>query len=61
MEAYHSGIHKSKYWEPTLEDALDLFAKVSRIGALVFHNSFGDNSKIPDRDANLDYGGNFAN
>ena len=61
VEAYHSGIHKTKYWEPTLEDALDLCAKVSRIAAIVFHNSFGDNAKMPDRDASLDYGANFAN
>lgn len=60
-QAYQSGIHKSKYWEPTLEDALDLCAKVSRIAAIVFHNSFGDNSKIPDRDPNLDYSANYAN
>ena len=60
-EAYQSGIHKTKYWEPTLEDALDLCAKVSRIAAIVFHNCFGDNSKIPDRNANLDYGANYAN
>lgn len=41
-QAYRSGVHKSKYWESTLEDALDVCAKVSRIAAIVFHNSFGD-------------------
>lgn len=61
VQAYQSGIHKSKYWEPTLEDALDLCAKVSRIAALVFHNTYGDNSKVPARDPNLDYGANYAN
>ena len=60
-EAYQNGIHKTKYWEPTLEDALDLCAKVSRIAAIVFHNCFGDNSKIPDRNPALDYGANFSN
>jgi len=34
--AYREGIHKSKYWEPTFEDALDVCAKVSRIAAIVF-------------------------
>lgn len=36
VKAYHGGVHKSKYWESTFEDALDVCAKVSRIGALVF-------------------------
>ena len=61
VEAYHSGIHKTKYWEPTLEDALDLCAKVSRIAAIVYHNCYGDAATMPARDANLDYGANYAN
>jgi citrate synthase len=60
VEAYQNGIHKSKYWEPTLEDALDLCAKVSRIAALVFHNCYGTGA-IPDMDPKLDYGANYAN
>jgi citrate synthase len=39
-KAYKDGVHKSKYWDSTLEDALDLCAKVSRIAALVFNNSY---------------------
>jgi hypothetical protein len=34
---------------------------VSRIAAIIFHNSYGDNSKIPDADPSLDYGANYAN
>ena len=34
---------------------------MSRIGALVYHNCFGDNAKIPDADPALDYGANYAN
>lgn len=60
-QAYQDGIHKSKYWEPTLEDALDLCAKVSRIAAIIYHNCYGDNTKIPDMDPSLDYGANYAN
>lgn len=59
VEAYKSGIHKSKYWEPTMEDALDLIAKLSRIGSLIYHNCYG--GALPDRDPSLDYGANFAN
>ena len=61
MKAYQNGVHKSKYWESTFEDALDVCAKVSRIAAIVFHNKYGDNTKIPNRDAALDYGANYAN
>lgn len=59
-KAYHDGIHKSKYWEPTLEDALDVCAKVSRIAALVFHNTYKSGKDIPDIDMKLDYGANFS-
>ena len=44
-----------------MEDALDLCAKVSRIAAIIYHNAFGDNTKIPDADPSLDYGANYAN
>jgi citrate synthase len=40
VKAYKDGVHKSKYWESTLEDALDVCAKVSRIAALVFNNAY---------------------
>ena len=40
-KAYNQGIHKSKYWESTYEDALDLCAKVSRIAALIYNNKYG--------------------
>jgi len=53
-------LHKSKYWEKTYEDVIDVVAKCSRIASIVFHNTYGDNTKIPDADPNLDYGANFA-
>jgi len=61
MKAYQNGVHKSKYWESTLEDCIDLCAKVSRIAAIVFANKYGDNSAIPARDGALDYSANYAN
>ena len=61
MQAYQNGVHKTKYWESTLEDCLDLCAKVSRIAAIVFHNKYGDSAAVPDRDPALDYGANYAN
>ena len=61
MRAYQDGVHKTKYWESTLEDCLDLCAKVSRIAAIVYANKYGDNARVPDRDPSLDYGANYAN
>ncbi len=61
MKAYQSGVHKSKYWESTFEDALDVCAKVSRIASIIYHNKYGDNTKVPARDGALDYGANYAN
>ena len=59
-KAYRDGVHKSKYWETTLEDALDVVAKVHRIAALVFNNSYGKGKAIADPDMHLDYGANYA-
>jgi citrate synthase len=61
MKAYQGGVHKSKYWESTLEDCLDLCARVSRIAAIVYANKYGNNRQIAARDSALDYGANFAN
>ena len=61
LQAYSDGVHKTKLWEPTFEDAIDLCAKVSRIGAIVFANKYGDNTSMPDRDGSLDYAANYAN
>lgn len=58
---YAGGVHKTKYWEATYEDCLDVCAKVNRIAAIVYANKYGDNSAIPARDGALDYGANYAN
>lgn len=31
-DAYQKGVHKSKYWEPYLEDSLNLIAKLPEVG-----------------------------
>jgi citrate synthase len=40
-KAYREGIHKTRYWEPVLEDSLDLVAKIPTIAAVIYRNSFG--------------------
>ncbi len=58
-QAYHAGVKKDMYWESTLEDALDLTAKLPVIAAFIYRLKYGD-GKEPKYDAKLDYGANFA-
>ena len=58
--AYSTGVDKRKYWEYVLEDSLDLCAKISKIAAIAFVNSYGKGG-VPTADLNLDYSANFAN
>jgi citrate synthase len=56
---YHQGIKKDTYWEPTLEDAMNLTAKLPVIAAFIYRLKYKDGS-IPKYDRSLDYGANFA-
>jgi citrate synthase len=58
-KAYHEGVKKDMYWDSTLEDALDLTAKLPSIAAFIYRLKYGD-GKEPNYDPKLDYGGNFA-
>jgi len=56
---YGEGMNKMDYWEPTLEDALQLLAKLPEIGAYIYRMKYrGDTPIAPDH--KLDMGGNFA-
>ncbi len=57
--AYHAGVKKDAYWESSLEDALNLTAKLPVIAAFIYRLKYGD-GKTPKYDAKLDYGANFA-
>lgn len=57
--AYHAGVKKDAYWESTLEDVLNLTAKLPVIAAFIYHLKYGDGSE-PQYDSGLDYGANFA-
>eukprot|EP01017_Pseudomicrothorax_dubius_P017503 TRINITY_DN1970_c0_g1_i1.p1 TRINITY_DN1970_c0_g1~~TRINITY_DN1970_c0_g1_i1.p1 ORF type:complete len:452 (+),score=100.14 TRINITY_DN1970_c0_g1_i1:38-1393(+) len=57
--AYRSGVNKSKYWESTYEDSLDLIAKIPTIAALIYRNIY-KNGQIIQPDPNLDWAGNYA-
>ncbi|MGD9141302.1 MAG: citrate (Si)-synthase [bacterium] len=59
VKKYNEGISKMDYWEPYLEDAMNLWAKLPQIAAFIYRLKYkgGD---IIDPDPNLDMGGNFA-
>jgi citrate synthase len=52
-------MRKEEYWEPMLEDSLNLTAKLPAIAAYIYRMVYKDGKSIlPDPD--LDYGANFA-
>jgi len=56
---YQEGMNKTEYWEATLEDALNLSAKLPTIAAFIYNLKFGDGKYVAPR-ADLDWAGNFA-
>ncbi|HDL48355.1 MAG TPA: citrate (Si)-synthase, partial [Actinobacteria bacterium] len=59
VKAYNKGLGKMDHWQPTLEDALNLWAKLPELGAFIYRLKYkGDTPIAPD--PNLDLGGNFA-
>ncbi|CAE6437551.1 hypothetical protein ACGC1H_004401 [Rhizoctonia solani] len=59
--AYEKGIKKSEYWEPVLEDSLDLVAKLPALAARIYRNAYKPEAQLPPIDKNLDLVGNYVN
>ena len=57
---YHEGIKKDHYWEPALEDSLDLTAKLPVVAAYIYRLKYFNETKKPKYNPKLDYGANFA-
>jgi citrate synthase len=56
---YHEGMRKDEYWEPMLEDSLNLTAKLPVIAAFIYNLKY-NGGEIPQVDPSLDWGANFA-
>src|SRR4030066_2604116 len=56
---YHEGLKRDSYWEPMLEDSLNLIAKLPEIAAFIYRLKYKNGDIIPP-DPNLDWAGNFA-
>lgn len=58
-KAYEKGVSKNQYWEHTLEDVLDVIAKLPEIAAIIYQNSFKDGKINRESTAGLDYSASF--
>ena len=58
-QQYHHGLKKDAYWEPTLEDSLNLTAKLPAIAAFIYRMKYKGGEMIAS-DADLDWGADFA-
>jgi citrate synthase len=59
VNAYHKGIKKFDYWDPTYEDACTLLARLPQIAAFIYRLKYKNDEQIAP-DPSLDLGGNFA-
>jgi citrate synthase len=58
-KGYSEGLKKDRYWEPMLEDSLNLTAKLPEISAFIYRLKYKEGKMIPS-DPKLDWGANFA-
>ncbi|CAK9201387.1 unnamed protein product [Sphagnum jensenii] len=58
-KAYEQGIHKSKYWQPTYEDSLNLIAQLPEVAAFIYRRVYKGGKPIA-ANLNLDYAANYA-
>jgi len=60
FKEYEKGhLHKNDYWIPTLEDSLNLLAKLPAIAAFIYRLKYKNGDIIPSN-PDLDWGANFA-
>jgi len=59
-KAYADGVHKSKYWEYTLEDSLNLIARLPSVAAQIYDHTFNSQKRHPKRDPSLDWGADLS-
>ncbi len=60
VEWYNKGVAKTEYWKPTLEDAMQILAKLPAIAAGVYRIRYKKGDIIPWTPG-LDWGANYAN
>jgi len=58
-KAYASGVKKTEYWDSTMDDVLNLLAKLPELAAGIYRIRFNKGDLIAP-DPNQDWGGNYA-
>jgi citrate synthase len=58
-QKYTEGMPKTDYWDPTLEDCLNLIAKLPTLAAGIYRMRFNKGARI-EPDPNLDWAGDYA-
>lgn len=58
-QQYEEGMQREDYWDPMLEDSLNLTAKLPKIAAYIYRMKYKGGDIIP-ADPSLDWGANFA-
>ncbi|HEX7753919.1 MAG TPA: citrate (Si)-synthase, partial [Niabella sp.] len=58
-QRYANGLNKKDYWEATLEDTLNLIARLPHIAAFVYRRKY-KGGKVVQPDGMLDWAANFA-
>ncbi|MBI2264970.1 MAG: citrate (Si)-synthase [Armatimonadetes bacterium] len=59
IKAYHRGIKKDLYWQPMLEDAMTIVARLPEIAAGIYRLRYDKGPRIAP-DPNLDMGANYV-
>ncbi|KAI6045419.1 citrate synthase-like protein, partial [Pisolithus marmoratus] len=59
--AYERGIKKTEYWTYTLEDCINLVAKLPALAARIYRNVYHPDRPLVPIDKNLDLTGNYSN
>lgn len=59
-KAYADGVHKTKYWETTFEDSMDMIAKLPVVAATIYNNLYRDGAAPCPIDAGKDWSYNFT-
>lgn len=56
---YRKGLNKKNYWEPMYEDVMNLIARLPRVAAYIYRNTYKNGVHI-EPDPKLDWGANFS-
>ena len=60
-DKYEQGLRKKDFWKSTLEDCLELIAKLPSIAAAIYRIRYEKDDLIRSYDSDLDWSANFAN